>query len=76
MSRKIKATGSRGSWFAEVEGEKLPFVHAPWCSKSGYHDPFVKPGDPTCDEFIETIRKGKFGRCSVCKVRKAARLLG
>ena len=55
---KLKATGSRGSWFAEVAGEQLPCVHSRWLRKGGrYHDPNAAPGTPKFDEHFEAIRR-------------------
>lgn len=53
-----KATGSRGSWFAMVEGERLACVHTHWCNWTAqtYHDPWVLPGRAHSDEFVDVIR--------------------
>lgn len=42
-----KATGSRGSWFAAVEGEnnELPCLHKHWLKNLSYHDPFEVTAD-------------------------------
>jgi hypothetical protein len=59
LRMKLKATGSRGSWFAEVAGERLPCVHSRWLRKGGlYHDPNAAPGTPKFDEHFEAIRRG------------------
>jgi hypothetical protein len=55
----LKATGTRGSWFATVStGESLPCVHSRWLRRGGlYHDPNAAPGTPKFDEHFEAIRK-------------------
>jgi hypothetical protein len=37
----VKALGSKGSWFAEWEGEALPCVHEHWKSGDCYADPEI-----------------------------------
>jgi hypothetical protein len=55
---KLKATGSRGSWFADVAGELLPCVHSRWLGKGGlYHDPNAAPGTPKFDEHLASIKR-------------------
>lgn len=54
---KLKAKGQRGSWFAEVEGQRLPCVHQHWCKNGRYHDPNVQPGIPPWPEFIDAITR-------------------
>lgn len=55
MDRK-RAVGSRGSWFAEVEGETLPCVHRHWWAAGGrYDDPGLQPGTPKGDELVAAI---------------------
>jgi hypothetical protein len=57
---KLKAIGSRGSWFADVAGERLPCVHSGWLGKRGlYHDPNAAPGTPKFDEHLAAIQNGK-----------------
>jgi hypothetical protein len=55
---KLKATGSRGSWFAEVGGKRLPCVHSRWLKKGGlYLDPNAAPGTPKFDEHFAEIER-------------------
>ncbi len=54
-----KATGSRGSWFATVDGESLPCVHKHWWKNGRYHDPHACLGQPKWDEFIAALKAGK-----------------
>lgn len=56
---KYRATGRRGSWFADVNGESLPCVHSRWCQRGIYHDPNATPGIPKWDEHYAAIRDGK-----------------
>jgi hypothetical protein len=55
-----KAIGERGSWFATVEGERLPCVHEQWCKfelrQMHYHDQLVQPGERQCEEFVAAIQ--------------------
>ena len=60
-----KAVGQRGSWFAVVDGERLPVLHNYWVRREGgdlvYHDVNLIP--ELCDtaqrrEFMETLRDG------------------
>jgi hypothetical protein len=54
-----KAVGERGSWFARVDGERLPCVHEQWWKKEVgqlYHDQLVRPGERQCEEFVAAIR--------------------
>jgi hypothetical protein len=56
---KLKAKGSRGSWFAEVDGERLPCVHEHWARKwPDYNDPGIKPGGRKENEYIDAIKNG------------------
>jgi hypothetical protein len=52
--RTFKATGSRGEWFAVVDGERLPCVYQYWRKAYDYDDPHVSPGAPW-PEFIQAI---------------------
>src|SRR5687767_5695554 len=54
---KFKAHGHRGSWFADVNGEHLPCVHAHWWKGSGYHDPYARPGDAKFEKLLQGIRE-------------------
>lgn len=57
---KKKAVGSRGSWFADVDGELLPCVHKHWWASGGlYDDPGLRPGMPKGDELVVAIRAAK-----------------
>lgn len=54
-----KATGSRGSWFATVDGELLPCVHEYWWVKGDtsrrYNDYLLKPSQHNND-FVARIK--------------------
>lgn len=40
--RRVKITGARGDWTAEVEGRRLPVIHNSWRQgPTGYLDPMV-----------------------------------
>jgi hypothetical protein len=54
-----KATGERGSWFATVDGERLPCVHRHWWKNGRYCDPHVQVGEKKWDEFIAALISGK-----------------
>ncbi|MBB3264042.1 hypothetical protein FHW79_001657 [Azospirillum sp. OGB3] len=56
---KVKAIGQRGSWFADVDGERLPCVHQHWVAGNRYHDPQAIPGEKKWDELIGAIRRGR-----------------
>jgi hypothetical protein len=58
MLETFKAVGKRGSWFAKVNGESFPCVHAHWW-KSGkeYFDPHLRPDTEKGKELIEGIQK-------------------
>ncbi len=58
MRPKLKATGTRGSWFAEADGESLPCVHKHWLQGRRYYDPNLKPGKPSWDKFVTAIAEG------------------
>ena len=58
-----KAKGSRGSWFAVVDGETLPCVHEYWWVRGDktrrYNDVGLRPS-PHTDAFVDEIRnKGR-----------------
>jgi hypothetical protein len=59
MTRETKkAFGTRGSWFAEVDGEQLPVVHSYWAQRMPlYHDPEARSGELQFDEFVARIRE-------------------
>lgn len=57
--RRLKATGQRGSWFAEVGGEQLPCVHQYWSRSGKYDDPYVSENTPPWPEFLHAISTGK-----------------
>jgi hypothetical protein len=53
---KLKATGTRGSWFATVDGEKLPCVHKFWwVNPSSYHDKDLMLSHPKAGPFVDAI---------------------
>jgi hypothetical protein len=54
-----KAVGQRGSWFAVVNGDRLPCVHKHWWRSGRYHDPNAIPGQPRWDEFITALQTNK-----------------
>lgn len=56
---KTKARGQRGSWFAEVNGESLPCVHAYWFKNGWYDDPHARPGEQQWEELFAAIREKK-----------------
>jgi len=53
--RHLKATGQRGSWFAEVGGEQLPCVHQYWSRSGKYDDPYVSENTPPWPEFLHGL---------------------
>ena len=55
---KYKAIGEQGSWFAEVNGARLPCIHNYWLKRLHYCDPGVRPGEKQWDEFIAAIQAG------------------
>jgi hypothetical protein len=58
MRPKLTATGTRGSWFADVAGARLACVHRHWLKGRRYSDPHAEPGRPPWDEFIRAIAAG------------------
>ena len=58
MRPKLKATGTRGSWFAKVNSESLPCAHQHWREGLRYCDPNLKPGKPYWDRFVRAIADG------------------
>jgi hypothetical protein len=54
-----KAIGSRGSWFAKVDGESLPCVHEYWWVKRDqsrrYNDHLLQ-SSPQNDAFVAAIK--------------------
>lgn len=56
--QKAKAAGARGSWFAEVDGERLPCVHKYWWKNGRYDDTGLRAG-PKADELVDAIRSRK-----------------
>ncbi len=55
----IGAKGNRGSWFAEVDGERLPCVHLHWLNGGRYEDPGCMPNVGRWPKFIRAIRDGQ-----------------
>jgi hypothetical protein len=55
---RAKAIGRRGSWFAKVNGERLPCVHQHWFTGVEYDDPFYQEGLEPWPEFVEAIKAG------------------
>lgn len=52
---RYRAKGERGSWFALVNGERLPCVHQHWLTKLHYHDPHYVP-ERQWIEFVAAIK--------------------
>jgi hypothetical protein len=60
MTARFTAEGQRGSWFAVVNGERLPCVHEHWYRRGLYHDPNAYRDNPAkWDELIQSIREKK-----------------
>lgn len=60
MSRgRLKAVGERGSWFAKVDGERLPCVHQHWVTGTRHSDPQYQEDDPQWIELRDAIAAGK-----------------
>jgi hypothetical protein len=51
-----KPVGNRGSWFAEVDGERLPCVHEFWTKHGRYDDPGCMPALGKWPKFIKAIK--------------------
>ena len=51
-----KARGTIGSWYAEVEGERLPCVHDYHAKRLQYDDDGFVEGEPPWPEFVNAIR--------------------
>ena len=65
----LSAKGNRGSWFAVVDGERLPCIHEYWLSSDGqYEDPGCMPGAGRWPKFIEAIESSR--RVIVTRSRK------
>jgi hypothetical protein len=54
---KIKATGQRGSWFADVAGEQIPCVHDYWLKGLHYTNPEGRVGEKQWDDYIAAIKE-------------------
>ena len=54
-----KAIGERGSWFATVNGERLPCVHKHWIKFTHHCDPGYVEGERQWDELFAAIMEGK-----------------
>ena len=53
-----KAIGTIGSWFATVEGKKLPCVHKHWSTPwPNYNDPEARPGILDFDDLVAAIKE-------------------
>ena len=59
MSQSSKALGERGSWFAKVEGERLPCVHQHWVRGQRHLDPNYDETDPKFVELVDEISRLK-----------------
>ena len=53
---KKKAKGSRGSWFAIVDGEEFPCVHRHWVKGTRHVDPGYVEGEGQWPALVEAIR--------------------
>lgn len=51
-----KAVGSRGSWFATIDGEAFPCVHAYWYKRGRYDDPHYVAGARQWEELVTALR--------------------
>jgi hypothetical protein len=56
---RAKALGERGSWFARVNGERLPCVHKHWVRGTTHVDPNYDPTDPKFMELLDAIQREK-----------------
>jgi hypothetical protein len=61
---KLKATGQRGSWFAEVDGESIPCGHKHWTRNTRgsmvYDDPYFSPEtEAKWEPFVAALKAGK-----------------
>lgn len=67
--RRSKAKGYPGSWFADVDDERLPCVHDCYRTKDGrdYFDRYSGLGLKKWENFVEAIRSG---RCVIVTVDK------
>ncbi len=54
---RSKARGSIGSWFADVDGERLACVHRHWIKGTLHNDPEAVPKDPKWVELISAIKE-------------------
>jgi hypothetical protein len=54
-----RAIGERGSWFANVDGERLPCVHKHWVRGRVHVDPNFDPSDPKFIELVDAIEREK-----------------
>jgi hypothetical protein len=53
--KKLKAIGERGSWFAKVNGERLPCCHKHLVTGQHHSDPGYIAGIKQWDELIEGL---------------------
>lgn len=53
---KIRARGERGSWFADVNGERLPCVHRHWITGTRHSDPGYVEGEGQWPAFLDAIK--------------------
>jgi hypothetical protein len=53
---KAKAIGERGSWFASVDGERLPCVHHYWIKGTHHCAPRVSQNSKKDVELVRAIR--------------------
>ena len=59
MTTVRSAVGSRGSWFATINGSSYPCVHESWYRAPGYDGPHYIAGDRQWDELVDAIKKLK-----------------
>jgi hypothetical protein len=55
LTMKKKAIGERGSWFASVNGERLPCVHQYWIKGRQHVARNIDSSDPKTAELISAI---------------------
>jgi hypothetical protein len=55
----LKAQGSRGDWFAMIDGERIPCAWGWWLTGNHYLDPVVEPDKGKWPKYIAAIIEGK-----------------
>lgn len=62
MTAKLKVSGKRGSWFAEIDGVSYPCVHKFWVHfgrTMTYNDPIHDQQDRHWPEFLAALNSQK-----------------